>query len=103
MKYLLEKRIASVFVFVCFFLSELQDELWNNSEALYTMNIKSKGTTQKQQRICGYAIQLCGPLCMFFDEDIYALDDLKIVLRLVHLCKSVEHSSKLKTPSLCIS
>ncbi|KAL0656126.1 hypothetical protein Bca4012_076710 [Brassica carinata] len=67
------------------------------------MNIKSKGTTQKQQRICGYAIQLCGPLCMFFDEDIYALDDLKIVLRLVHLCKSVEHSSKLKTPSLCIS
>lgn len=66
------------------------------------MSIKSKGTTQKQQRICGYAIQLSGPLCMFFDEDVYALEDLKFILRLIHLCKSVKHSSELKTPSLCI-
>ncbi|CAF1782790.1 unnamed protein product [Brassica oleracea] len=66
------------------------------------MSTKSKGATQKQQRICGYAIQLCDPLCMFFDEDVYALDDLKFVLRLIHLCKSDKHSSKLKTPSLCI-
>ncbi|CAN6980585.1 unnamed protein product [Brassica rapa subsp. trilocularis] len=66
------------------------------------MSIKSKGTTQKQQRIFGYAIQLSGPLCMFFDEDVYALEDLKFILRLIHLCKSVKHSSELKTPSLCI-
>ena len=66
------------------------------------MSTKSKGATQKQQRICGYAIQLCDPLCMFFDEDVYALDDLKFVLRLIHLCKSDKHSSKLKTPLLCI-
>lgn len=31
------------------------------------MSIKSKGTTHIQQRISRYAIQLCGPLRMFFD------------------------------------
>ncbi|KAL0751506.1 hypothetical protein Bca101_033509 [Brassica carinata] len=66
------------------------------------MSTKSKGATQKQQRICGYAIQLCDPLCMFFGEDVYTLGDLKFVLRLIHLCKSDKHSSKPKTPSLCI-
>ncbi|CAN7032050.1 unnamed protein product, partial [Brassica oleracea var. botrytis] len=50
--------------------------LWENSEALYTMIFKhQRELKRKQQRVCGYVIQLCGPLRMFFDEDVSALYD----------------------------
>ncbi|KAH0859696.1 hypothetical protein HID58_087957, partial [Brassica napus] len=53
------------------------DELWENSEALYTMIFKhQRELKRKQQRVCGYVIQLCGPLRMFFDEDVSALYDV---------------------------
>ncbi|CAN7005945.1 unnamed protein product [Brassica rapa subsp. trilocularis] len=79
------------------------DEVLENSEALYTMSFKhQRELKRKQQRVCGYVIQLCGPLRMFFDEAVSALYDVKFVLRLIHFCKSVKRSSKLKTPLLCI-